>query len=534
MSFKYYNLIISISLCCCISICRSQELVRNGSFEDNTLIGSSSTTSGSTINWTNCSESSQNSPTPTNTQGPDNKSQQDLLDYWNNVDFWTVPDKKTICELTYAGVGSPDVRCSSSIQAHTGSWFGYTSGTETITQELSSSVQIGRYYQVDYYTTADKHDKIGLKFYKEKPRQCGSNQPSEPNSLIVPVINSNIIDEVDGWKHIKKVIKADKNYSWIAISHFVGSGQNANFDDISVIDLGCCPNSWEYTNTTDLPSNTQVINKITAGNLGNRGDTKVLSGQDVTFSAGNSIILTEGFVVESGGTFTAQIEACNGANNSSAESIILEHFPSFVSPNNNGISDEICIVSYNATEYHFVAYSPNTNVKLFESSGEVNSNYECVWNGECNNCINQSYVDIGYYATVLILTNCDDELGTGQTIFVSENGDEYNKMAITPPSPNEIISNELTEDPPLESFSKELQFLNIMPNPAKDGRFKLSFSSNSMKNINVYNNLGKLVYSMSIDGSFLEIDLSRFSRGVYHITILEGTAYYNERLVYEY
>lgn len=60
-----------------------------------------------------------------------------------------------------------------------------------------------------------------------------------------------------------------------------------------------------YKNTSDLPSETVRCNTIqTVGNV------SILNGQDVTFKAGNSILLNPGFATQLGAKFKADISPC--------------------------------------------------------------------------------------------------------------------------------------------------------------------------------------------------------------------------------
>ena len=96
----------------------------------------------------------------------------------------------------------------------------------------------------------------------------------------------------------------DYNTLWIYPQHSNGpSDVSVLFvDDVSIED--CLPNVT-YSNTSSLPNLTLRSDFISATT-----NTQVLSGQDVTFTAGNSITLSPGFYANSGSDFLAYIGGC--------------------------------------------------------------------------------------------------------------------------------------------------------------------------------------------------------------------------------
>ncbi len=71
-----------------------------------------------------------------------------------------------------------------------------------------------------------------------------------------------------------------------------------------------CDNSIAFSNTTELPDFSGSMGQIVAGNINGTGDVQILSNQDKTFVAEQSIELIPGFVVEQNALFRAIIDDC--------------------------------------------------------------------------------------------------------------------------------------------------------------------------------------------------------------------------------
>jgi len=80
-----------------------------------------------------------------------------------------------------------------------------------------------------------------------------------------------------------------------------------------------------------------------------------------------------------------------------------------------------------------------------------------------------------------------------------------------------------------QTYSKNLV---IFPNPT-NGRFQVILDSeiHLEARLRVYDMNGLLVYDMSLSQSVLELDLSKLSPGIYHISVTNGNEYYHSKLI---
>ncbi|SDR66787.1 Listeria/Bacterioides repeat-containing protein/Por secretion system C-terminal sorting domain-containing protein [Polaribacter sp. KT25b] len=97
----------------------------------------------------------------------------------------------------------------------------------------------------------------------------------------------------------------------------------------------------------------------------------------------------------------------------------------------------------------------------------------------------------------------------------------FNNVAISAVDKNVLSADE---------FIKEKQNIMVYPNPAKD-KIKI-FSNTTIKNVLVYNVLGKLVYkSEKLNNS--TVDLSNFSKGIYFVKVFSDGSSTTKRIVKE-
>jgi hypothetical protein len=74
----------------------------------------------------------------------------------------------------------------------------------------------------------------------------------------------------------------------------------------------------------------------------------------------------------------------------------------------------------------------------------------------------------------------------------------------------------------------------LYPNPANtSGNITIEFDSNSSKLIEIMNSMGKIMYSATIESSFLEINLQEFSisKGLYIITTRDDQGQHSSKLI---
>jgi hypothetical protein len=79
------------------------------------------------------------------------------------------------------------------------------------------------------------------------------------------------------------------------------------------------------------------------------------------------------------------------------------------------------------------------------------------------------------------------------------------------------------------SFSTDF---NLYPNPTSDD-VNLKFADNSIKTIEIYNALGKKIYTGAINTTEFKINTSNYSKGIYIINIFNKSTNYSKKLIIE-
>ena len=72
----------------------------------------------------------------------------------------------------------------------------------------------------------------------------------------------------------------------------------------------------------------------------------------------------------------------------------------------------------------------------------------------------------------------------------------------------------------------------IFPNP-NNGSFQVIIGKDihPEARLKVYDMKGLIVYDMSLSQSYVELNLRELSRGIYHISVINGNEYYYSKLV---
>ena len=178
----------------------------------------------------------------------------------------------------------------------------------------------------------------------------------------------------------------------------------------------CCIPIKLYENSSNLPEYTHVSNEIIAGSdagiPNTNGDVIIQSGQNVSFYAGNQIILKDGFIAESGSQFIARIESCTQMNAPNGEAISLNDFPGDFSPDGDGIEDNLMISVNGATSYTISVCDKDWPHTTFYHRDDVPiySNPVCVWDGSCNTNCNIYQICNRNRTVSILFKNCDNSL----------------------------------------------------------------------------------------------------------------------------
>jgi gliding motility-associated-like protein len=276
-------------------------------------------------------------------------------------------------------------------------------------------------------------------------------------------------------------------------------------DNVELYDEGCCIPFKQYENTSDLPPLTQTSDYIRAGFdagiASTSGDVTVLSGQNVTFKAGNQIILEPGFIVQSGATYTGIIEDCNSSSMSSGP-ISVPFVPNVFTPNGDGVNDNYCLNVTGANQYHIQVFD-RWGVLIFDYMDFIYSSFVCMWDGRCNqgppNCTSSGIVGSDTYFFVIDLFNCSNSTQiSGST---------------------EIFKSMVTLDDPTGTETPAT-IMSIIPNP-NNGTFQIMLNkddrSTPIKEIKVLDIMGQVVWQTSSPSATMyDVDIANYSSGIYY------------------
>ena len=83
----------------------------------------------------------------------------------------------------------------------------------------------------------------------------------------------------------------------------------------------------------------------------------------------------------------------------------------------------------------------------------------------------------------------------------------------------------------LATITHNIEGFKTYPNPVSNGRFTISSSSQTKKEVSLFNVLGKKVFSSSFSGLKKNIDISNLSTGIYILKVAEGTSVSTKKLV---
>ena len=302
-----------------------------------------------------------------------------------------------------------------------------------------------------------------------------------------------------------------------------------SIDDVEFYDQGCCIQYKQYENTSDLTSLTQTSNFIRAGYdagiNGTSGNVTVLTGQNVSFKAGNQIILESGFSVQSGAVFNASIEDCNSS--ASTGGINVPFLPNVFTPNGDGINDNYCINVTGANQYHIQVFD-SWGVLRFDYLDFIYSSWACLWDGRCNqgypNCSSNN-VPNGTYYYIITLFNC-----TGSV--------EYNGyIAIYGAKNMEVVSTNNPVSTNNSIFQNNSSDISIFPNPTS-GKFQILLTDNNsptiIHQITILDIRGSKVWEkLNTSNQLFEIDLSSQPKGVYFVKIENEQGIKVEKIIYQ-
>lgn len=286
----------------------------------------------------------------------------------------------------------------------------------------------------------------------------------------------------------------------LAPPNFAGAFNEKGYiyvDDVKVYNgLDCCPPFMRYENTDDLTAQTHVIDYIEAGfdagipNMA--GDVIVRNGQSILFQAENTVQLNAGFFVEPGANFTAAIDDCNPFTESSGSQVVIALSPNVLTPNGDGINDELCFLVSGAYYFKveiFSRWGTRNETLIYQHSGFNTSNHFCVWNGG-------NYGD-GTYYYIATFSNCtESERTEGFFTLIRGNG----RMAAAP-------------------VPEQTDGIYVWPNPANDV-LNVQVKNDQYTQVELVNALGGIVIGQAFSqDEQISLNVSGFEPGYYTLRL---------------
>lgn len=202
--------------------------------------------------------------------------------------------------------------------------------------------------------------------------------------------------------------------------------------------------------------------------------------------------------------------------------------PNVITPNGDGVNDELCFHTSSAAFYSITVINRWGNT-MFESSRDIKDERFCTWVPEPN-----SVSDGTYFYELTVWDWCGNWVRESQNIqVVNDNEMVINDEGVTVKTEERIV-NDTNND---TSFLDQNSLLNenhlnkinvaIFPNPVTDF---IHIASNSViKEIKILNLQGKTVYQTS--GNLSKIDISALSIGTYLIEVYHKYGVKREKIV---
>ncbi|MCL2130830.1 MAG: T9SS type A sorting domain-containing protein [Lentimicrobiaceae bacterium] len=288
--------------------------------------------------------------------------------------------------------------------------------------------------------------------------------------------------------------------------------------------------NYEIDNS-NLPNVTRAIARIEAGNA----DVQVLAGQNVSFLTNGTIVLKPGFMVESGGNFTAEIK--------NTRKDITRYCPSRM----GGQKSDCGKYCPPARHYFFcrdkgdyfhwgdVINAVKYSVEIYQRKGNNNTNFFLIYNYtdniSANGTVNFWDLHTGMY-TSSWLEPWDTENFWYKIDIIDCLGDNHPYEGYFKVSDNcqkSYNGNEDEDDDdiiPYDTSTNEVwkAKCTILPNP-NDGSFtiKTSFDKSEIESIQVLNTFGQVIYLQTSPVNSLNIHLPEVAKGHYVVKMATKT-----------
>lgn len=298
-------------------------------------------------------------------------------------------------------------------------------------------------------------------------------------------------------------------------------------DDVSVSAEGCCPENIVIKDRIiSTPQTIAATNTVTVG-----PNVQISVGNTVNIVAGNEIDILPGFDSEE--NLDAFIGACPKENQLKS----VNPFPNVITPNGDGINDELCMYVKGATNY-IIQILNRFGRTVFLQGGLVNQTPLCVWDGTCNQSFpacSGTKLNDGTYFAILTLIGCDFPNQTFTQNVLLLNGKSLNK--------EDSIVDLINEKDSIIFLEKKVasithtNFLNddkvlIFPNPTSNFiNIELNNKEYIEYNIQLFDvNNNLLFYTITYD-SFIKFDISRYPKGTYLLRVFNYNTVFTEKII---
>ena len=318
--------------------------------------------------------------------------------------------------------------------------------------------------------------------------------------------------DLSGYKHFFVIDGYDKNNPDMFSINFGWNGSRDGFYNLNNILISYANYDIEYnanhkaivgisptrTSTYNI-SNVDYVN--VNGNILEEAKNNIVlpqadkclivnEGATLIHSSGNMIVLQDGFHAKEGCYYEAFIDP----ELLDVKDIEVINIPNIITPNGDGINDELCIQVRNANSWEMIVYDRYGNIKD-QSAGYFTGNFANIWDGG-------NLPDEHYYYYLRLKNNYGREYETSNN-YVYVYGST--KTALNDRDSNSNIYVQIYDTVELEETSMYIDLINedcklnkseirISPNPFEN-YFTIDISNNVGGNeLFVYNSMGILKY----------------------------------------
>jgi hypothetical protein len=290
--------------------------------------------------------------------------------------------------------------------------------------------------------------------------------------------------------------------------------------------------NYDYRGNQENPATIKAFDKIEASNTINFAG-------DVTYTAGNKVVLKPGFHAKPGSYFKATVDPSLQKfhvdrywddemqhEGSVIEGINIEDAPSGISPNGDGINEELCIDVKNANQFVFKAYYEKELV--YSSEGNVNGDNVCVWDGTGSDCGYPYYPYCPHQVFVQFTNDYDKKIKMYTVLALHGKTKSLHERS----SSSLKKSNKTTEKENTKICNRPHE-LSVHPNPS-NGIFNIYVTSPGNIKIQVLSMNGTSVYTNNYsDQNIISVDIRHLPKSMYLLKVITDEMTQNEKIIYQ-